>query len=120
MRDVIKHRGPDDEGIFIDGPIGLGHRRLSIVDVASGHQPMTNEDGTLHITYNGEIYNTLTTGRNWKLAVTSIAPTATPKLFCICTRNMAPIVSATCAACSPSPSGTRTAASFSSRAIVWV
>jgi asparagine synthase (glutamine-hydrolysing) len=57
MRDVITHRGPDDEGIFIDGLIGLGHRRLSIVDVASGHQPMTNEDGTLHITYNGEIYN---------------------------------------------------------------
>jgi asparagine synthase (glutamine-hydrolysing) len=57
MRDVITHRGPDDKGSFIDGPIGLGHRRLSIVDVASGHQPMTNEDATLHITYNGEIYN---------------------------------------------------------------
>jgi asparagine synthase (glutamine-hydrolysing) len=57
MRDVIAHRGPDDEGLFIDGPVGLGHRRLSIVDVASGHQPMTNEDGTIHITYNGEIYN---------------------------------------------------------------
>jgi asparagine synthase (glutamine-hydrolysing) len=57
MRDVITHRGPDDEGLFIDGPIGLGHRRLSIVDVASGHQPMTNEDGSLHIVYNGEIYN---------------------------------------------------------------
>src|SRR5258705_2637875 len=57
MRDVITHRGPDDEGIFIDGAVGLGHRRLSIVDVAAGHQPMTNEDRTLHITYNGEIYN---------------------------------------------------------------
>ena len=57
MRDVITHRGPDDEGIFVDGRVGLGHRRLSIVDVASGHQPMTNEDGSLHITYNGEIYN---------------------------------------------------------------
>jgi asparagine synthase (glutamine-hydrolysing) len=57
MRDVITHRGPDDEGIFIDGLVGLGHRRLSIVDVAAGHQPMTNEDGSLHITYNGEIYN---------------------------------------------------------------
>jgi asparagine synthase (glutamine-hydrolysing) len=57
MRDVITHRGPDEEGIFIDGAVGLGHRRLSIVDVAAGHQPMTNEDGTLHITYNGEIYN---------------------------------------------------------------
>jgi asparagine synthase (glutamine-hydrolysing) len=57
MRDIIKHRGPDDEGSFIQGRIGLGHRRLSIVDVAAGHQPMTNEDGSLHITYNGEIYN---------------------------------------------------------------
>jgi len=57
MRDVITHRGPDDEGIFIDGNVGLGHRRLSIVDVSRGHQPMTNEDASLHITYNGEIYN---------------------------------------------------------------
>src|SRR4026208_1577894 len=57
MRDVITHRGPDDEGGFIDDQIGLAHRRLSIVDVAAGHQPMTNEDGSLHITYNGEIYN---------------------------------------------------------------
>jgi asparagine synthase (glutamine-hydrolysing) len=57
MRDVIAHRGPDDQGIFIDGRIGLGHRRLSIIDVAGGHQPMTNEDGSLQITYNGEIYN---------------------------------------------------------------
>ncbi len=57
MRDVITHRGPDDCGSFIDDRIGLGHRRLSIVDVKSGHQPMTNEDGQLHIIYNGEIYN---------------------------------------------------------------
>lgn len=57
MRDVITYRGPDDQGSFIDGTVGLGHRRLSIVDVAAGHQPMTNEDGALRITYNGEIYN---------------------------------------------------------------
>jgi asparagine synthase (glutamine-hydrolysing) len=57
MRDVITHRGPDDDGIYIDENVGLGHRRLSIVDVAAGHQPMTNEDGSLHITYNGEVYN---------------------------------------------------------------
>lgn len=57
MRDCITHRGPDDSGLFIDGPVGLGHRRLSIVDVAAGHQPMTNEDGSLRIIYNGEIYN---------------------------------------------------------------
>ena len=57
MRDVIRHRGPDDDGIYIDENVGLGHRRLSIVDVASGHQPMTNEDGSLYIIYNGEVYN---------------------------------------------------------------
>jgi asparagine synthase (glutamine-hydrolysing) len=57
MGNVLTHRGPDDCGIFVEGPIGLGHRRLSIVDVAAGHQPMTNADGRLHIVYNGEIYN---------------------------------------------------------------
>jgi asparagine synthase (glutamine-hydrolysing) len=57
MRDVITHRGPDDAGLLLDGNVGLGHRRLSIVDVSRGHQPMTNEDETLHIVYNGEIYN---------------------------------------------------------------
>ncbi|HEX8687295.1 MAG TPA: asparagine synthase (glutamine-hydrolyzing), partial [Pyrinomonadaceae bacterium] len=47
----------DDHGLFVEGRVGLGHRRLSIVDVAAGHQPMPNEDGTLHVVYNGEIYN---------------------------------------------------------------
>jgi asparagine synthase (glutamine-hydrolysing) len=57
MRDVLRHRGPDGEGLWIDGPIGLGHRRLAIVDVVGGLQPMTNEDGGVWIIYNGEIYN---------------------------------------------------------------
>lgn len=57
MRDCLVHRGPDDSGTFLDQNVGLGHRRLSIVDLTAGHQPMTNENGTLHITYNGEIYN---------------------------------------------------------------
>jgi asparagine synthase (glutamine-hydrolysing) len=57
MRDVIDYRGPDGAGAFIDGNIGLGHRRLSIVDVTHGHQPMKNGDGSLVISYNGEIYN---------------------------------------------------------------
>ncbi|HKN83325.1 MAG TPA: hypothetical protein VJW17_07810, partial [Pyrinomonadaceae bacterium] len=57
MRDVLTHRGPDDEGLFIAENVGLGHRRLSIVDVAAGHQPMTNEDNSLFIIYNGEFYN---------------------------------------------------------------
>ena len=57
MRDVLWHRGPDDEGLLIDGPVGLGHRRLAIVDVTGGHQPMANEDHTAWIVFNGEIYN---------------------------------------------------------------
>jgi asparagine synthase (glutamine-hydrolysing) len=56
---VISHRGPDDEGFYTDGPLGIGMRRLSIVDVAGGHQPISNEDGTLWIVFNGEIYNHL-------------------------------------------------------------
>ncbi len=57
MRDVQHHRGPDDAGEFFDGQIGLGHRRLSIVDVSYGGQPMFNEDKSLVIVYNGEVYN---------------------------------------------------------------
>src|SRR5688572_27830802 len=57
MRDVLRHRGPDEAGIFIDGNVGLGHRRLSIVDLKSGQQPMATADGRYVITYNGEIYN---------------------------------------------------------------
>jgi asparagine synthase (glutamine-hydrolysing) len=57
MRDVLYHRGPDESGIFVERNVGLGHRRLSIVDLKNGHQPMRTEDGKLVITYNGEIYN---------------------------------------------------------------
>ena len=57
MRDILHHRGPDDGGIFVDGNIGLGHRRLSIVDVAHGAQPMFNGDRSCAIVYNGEVYN---------------------------------------------------------------
>ena len=57
MRDILHHRGPDDGGIFVDGNVGLGHRRLSIVDVAHGAQPMFNAERTCAIVYNGEVYN---------------------------------------------------------------
>ncbi len=57
MRDVLTHRGPDGAGLFIDGPIGLGHRRLSIVDPEAGQQPMASDDGAVQIVYNGEVYN---------------------------------------------------------------
>lgn len=53
----MHHRGPDDSGYFVDANTGLGHRRLSIIDLSSGHQPMANEDGKVVVVYNGEIYN---------------------------------------------------------------
>jgi asparagine synthase (glutamine-hydrolysing) len=59
MTDSIRHRGPDDSGFYQDAFISLGHRRLSIIDLAAGHQPMANEDETLWIVYNGEIFNHL-------------------------------------------------------------
>jgi asparagine synthase (glutamine-hydrolysing) len=57
---AMVHRGPDDEGIYSQGRVGLGVRRLSIIDLTTGHQPLSNEDGTLWIVFNGEIYNHLT------------------------------------------------------------
>ncbi len=57
MCEAIVHRGPDDEGIFVKAGVGLGMRRLSIIDLTGGHQPVFNEDKTLWIVFNGEIYN---------------------------------------------------------------
>src|SRR5450631_2993101 len=57
MASAIQHRGPDDEGYYLEGPVGLGFRRLSIIDLSTGHQPLSNEDGTVWIVFNGEIYN---------------------------------------------------------------
>lgn len=59
MADIVSHRGPDDEGFYIDGNIGLGHKRLSIIDLKTGHQPICNEDETIWIVSNGAIYNYL-------------------------------------------------------------
>jgi asparagine synthase (glutamine-hydrolysing) len=58
MCDLLAHRGPDGEGVWCDGPVGFGHRRLAILDLSPlGRQPMTTEDGTLTVTFNGEIFN---------------------------------------------------------------
>src|ERR1044072_5786656 len=59
MCQVIRHRGPDDEGTFIKDGVALGMRRLSIIDLAGGHQPISGEDGSVTIVFNGEIYNFL-------------------------------------------------------------
>src|SRR5258708_37778871 len=57
MIKLLAHRGPDDSGAHIDGPIGLGFARLSIIDLSGGHQPMCNETGEIWIVFNGEIWN---------------------------------------------------------------
>jgi asparagine synthase (glutamine-hydrolysing) len=57
MTDAVIHRGPDAGGYYLDGAIGLGHRRLSIIDLATGDQPIGNEDGSVQVIFNGEIYN---------------------------------------------------------------
>ena len=67
----IVHRGPDDEGIYARGPVGLGMRRLSIIDLSGGHQPIHNEDQSIWLVYNGEIYNFPELRLVWWNAVTS-------------------------------------------------
>ena len=57
MNDLLLHRGPDEEGCRVDGPLGLAMRRLSIIDLSTGRQPISNEDGSVWIVFNGEIYN---------------------------------------------------------------
>src|SRR3954454_17335515 len=57
MRDVITHRGPDEAGLHLDGAAALAYRRLSIVDLSTGQQPLSNEDGSIWVIFNGEIYN---------------------------------------------------------------
>ena len=57
MNQQIVHRGPDDDGFFVEENVGLAMRRLSIIDIQTGHQPLSNEDGNVWIVFNGEIYN---------------------------------------------------------------
>src|SRR5215470_4463529 len=57
MNETLVHRGPDSEGMVIEGPAGLAMRRLSIIDLAGGDQPISNEDGRIQLIQNGEIYN---------------------------------------------------------------
>ena len=112
LTDLMVHRGPDGSGYYLDESangrfqIGLGHRRLSIIDIDGGAQPMWSADGTIALIFNGEIYNYVELRRELKEAGIFFAPTPTPKFL------SKPIVlgdftrSPVFAACSPSPYGT--------------
>ena len=80
MSGLIAHRGPDAEGFLVDGPVALANRRLAIIDLSpAGRQPLYNEDGSVGIVYNGELYNFQSLRRSWSRAVTASAPPPTPR-----------------------------------------
>ncbi len=111
MMDRMVHRGPDDSGVYRDGHAALGFRRLSIVDLAGGHQPLSNEDGTVWTVFNGEIYN-FPALRQRLEARGAHAPLAraTPRSSSTSTRTRGPGCSPCCGGCSPWRSGTHPAA----------
>ncbi len=89
MGDAIVHRGPDDSGAFVDGELLLGMRRLSIIDVAGGHQPIASEDGQVVAVCNGEIYNFRELRRELEARAIASPRTATPRSPSMRTRSTA-------------------------------
>ena len=83
----ITHRGPDQEDYYVDDKVSLGFRRLSIIDLAGGSQPITNEDGTKVLVFNGEIYNFQPLRENCSKKGMSLRPAPTPRCCCTATRN---------------------------------
>ena len=96
MTSAIMHRGPDGEGFYHDDYISIGHRRLSIIDLEGGKQPISNETGQLQLVCNGEIYNS---------PQLRLKPYPTWKSYFICMKNMEPTASNICEGCLPSPYG---------------
>ena len=88
MGRVLEHRGPDDEGSFIDGPVGFYHKRLSIIDLTSGHQPMTSDGVT--VVFNGEIYNYVELRNDLIRRGTPSGRPRTPRCCSGCTWSTAP------------------------------
>ena len=89
MCDAIRHRGPDDWGVFTENGTGLGARRLSIIDIAGGHQPLSNEDGRVGVVFNGEIYNYPELRPELEAQAIASAPALTPRSWSISTRSTA-------------------------------
>jgi asparagine synthase (glutamine-hydrolysing) len=119
MMRAIEHRGPDDKGYHLDESSALGHVRLSIIDVAQGHQPIYNEDKTSCIVFNGEIYNYLDLRAGLVSKGHVFQAGVTQKSFFICMKKKDLTVSRNSEACLHSPSGTRGKKSSSLRGTGW-
>ncbi len=107
MTDAIRHRGPDDADYYMDGSISLGFRRLSIIDLEGGRQPILNEDGSKVLMFNGEIYNYQEIRKTFWRRVMCSKPPPIRKCFSMAMRNMAWTFSTSFGACLPSSSGTK-------------
>ena len=107
MNDAIIHRGPDDEGIYRDDQAMLGMRRLSIIDLAGGHQPVHNEDGSVQAVCNGEIYNYRELRASWRRADTVSTRSSDTEVIVHGYEEWGDDASSASTACSESRSGTR-------------
>ena len=106
MLRAISHRGPDDQFTAGEPGLSLGARRLSIIDLEGGRQPLADESGLILATQNGEIYNYIELREDLERRGHAFQTRATPRRSCTCTRSTARPSYSTCGACSPSPSGT--------------
>src|SRR5882724_2133847 len=106
MCDAIRHRGPDEDGFYFKGPAGLGMRRLSIIDLKGGQQPIHNQERTAWIVFNGEIYNYRELREKLGKPGEPFTLTTNPKPIIHASDVMAAIVPGICAACLLSQSGT--------------
>ena len=105
MTRALQHRGPDAEGAYTDPAVHLGHRRLSILDLAGGAQPMSSADGRWHIVFNGEIYNYLELRRDLEARGAPSGPNPTRKFSFRPGRKTGSTVCPASTACLPLPSG---------------
>ena len=105
ITNTLSHRGPDDFGIYQDNYVGLGHRRLSIIDLEGGRQPIFNEDRSMCIIFNGEIYNFIQIRDDFLEKVIVFQHAAIQRLFYMLTKNGEKNALTTFGACSPLQSG---------------
>ena len=119
MTATLTHRGPDGDGIYVNGQVALGHRRLSIIDVAGGSQPMSNEDGSSGSAITVNCITTRNCGRSWKANCIAIGPRATPRLWFTSMKRRARSSSAGSTGCLRWRFGTAAGAGWCSRGTAW-